>query len=126
MQIAMDETKGGYMSVARISGPQVLDAPLRPAQHLVNQEGIGVGDHLRRDPGREAHQCFRQGLPEPELALGTGEDDLHLLPLPVLLGSLGHQPDAALRQGRLQRATPVGEVPEEPARRPVAEPSLGQ
>ena len=33
------------MSVARISCPEFLDAPLRPAQEPVDVEAIGVGRH---------------------------------------------------------------------------------
>jgi hypothetical protein len=57
------------MSVARISGPQLLDAPLRPSEQPVDVEGVGVRADLGRDPGNETHQRGRQRLAEPELAL---------------------------------------------------------
>ncbi len=54
------------MSVAWISGPQVLDPPLRLPQEPVDQEGIGVGGDLGRDPGRKPHEGLRQRLANPE------------------------------------------------------------
>ncbi len=38
------------MSVARMSGPQLLDAPLRPPEEPIHVQAVGVGRHLRRDP----------------------------------------------------------------------------
>src|SRR5215210_4764067 len=103
------------MSVARISGPQLLDVPLWPPQTTVDQEGVGVSGDLRRDPGDETHQSGRQSLAYPEDPLEARKADLHLLPLSALLRALGHQQDAEIRQGLFQSLTPVGQISEEPA-----------
>jgi hypothetical protein len=34
------------MSVARISGPQLLDVPLWSAQSAIDEEGVGIGCYL--------------------------------------------------------------------------------
>ena len=77
------------MSVARISGPQLLDASLRMTQQTVDKETIDVGRHLRRDPGDQPHEGCCQRLFEAELALEARQRYLHLLPLSVLPGALG-------------------------------------
>src|ERR687898_3005987 len=64
------------------SCPQLLDAPLRTTQHPVDDERVGVGCHLRRDPGDQPHQGLGQGLPDPEDPLEARTADLHLLPYP--------------------------------------------
>src|SRR5919107_681034 len=102
------------MSVARISGPQLLDAPLRTAQQTVEEEAIGVGRQLRRYPGDEPHEGSCQRLLETELPLEAGQRYLHLLPLSVLLGAFCHQQDPRLGKGILQRLAAVGQIPEEP------------
>ena len=108
------------MSVARISGPQLLNAALRTTQQTVDEETIGVGCHLRRDPGGEPHEGGRQRLLEVELALETRQRYLHLLPLAVLSGAFGHQQDAGPCQGVFQRRAAVGQIPEEPPPNPLS------
>src|SRR3954447_26068955 len=44
------------MSVARISGPQLLYPPLRPPQATVEQESVSVGGDLRGDPAGQTHR----------------------------------------------------------------------
>src|SRR5215203_6321126 len=68
------------MSVARISGPQLLDAPLRSAQEPVDVEAVGVRADLGRDPGRQPDERLGQGAIHPEGPLERREADLHLLP----------------------------------------------
>jgi hypothetical protein len=112
------------MSVARISGPKLLDAPLRSAQQTVDVQAVGVSADLGRDPARQPHQGSRQRPIHPEGALERREAHLRLLPHGgTTLRPFGRQQDAALRECLLQRPGAVGEVPEEPART-VTPPSL--
>src|SRR5919107_5763996 len=68
------------MSVAKISGPQLLDVPLRPSEEPVHVQTVGVGCHLRRHPDRQPHERLRQCFAQPEDALEGGQAYLHLLP----------------------------------------------
>ena len=44
------------MSVARISGPQLLDLALRTTQHTVDEKTVGIGGDLGCDPGRKPYE----------------------------------------------------------------------
>ena len=58
------------MSVARISGPELLDAPLRTIQMPANQQGEGVGADLRRDPGGQSPtRVVANVSPRPKILL---------------------------------------------------------
>src|SRR5215211_4557884 len=114
------------MPVAWISGPQLLDPPLWPAEETVDVEAIGVGRYLRRDPRSEPHQRLGQGLPQPEDPLEARKADLYALPLAALLGPVAHQQDAALGQSILQLLAPVGQVPEQPAPDLLPQTRLGE
>src|SRR5215213_6043363 len=103
------------MSVARISGPQLLDAPLRPAQQPVDVEAVGVGSHLRRDPGDQPRKRLGQRPIHPEDALEGREAHLHLLAdwrAPVCL--LGSQQHPAPGQFLSECPAAVGQIPKEP------------
>src|SRR5919107_753925 len=65
------------MSVAKISGPQLLDVPLRPSEEPVHVQTVGVGCHLRRHPDRQPHERLRQCFAQPEDALEGGQAYLH-------------------------------------------------
>src|SRR5215208_2780487 len=96
------------------SCPQFLDAPLRTIQMPVDQERVGVGRYLRRDPGGQPHQRGGQRLAQAEDPLEAGDGDLYVLPRPVApFRVLGGQEDADLRQGLPQILTPVGQVSQE-------------
>jgi hypothetical protein len=114
------------MSVARISGPQLLDATLRTTQQTVDQEAIRVGCHLRRDPGDEPHEGGCQCLLTVELALEARQRYLHLLSLSVLSGAFCHQHDAGLCQSTFQRRAAVGQVPKELPCCPLLQDRLGK
>src|SRR5215203_4485929 len=115
------------MYVARISCPQLLDVPLRPVEQSVDVEAVGVGGHLRRDPGGESHQRLRQRSAETESSLEGRKADLHLLPRSgTPLRSFGYQHDAALGEDLLERLGAVGEISTELAHRFAPEPSLVQ
>src|SRR5215208_1307504 len=103
------------MSVARISGPLLLDAPLRPAQQPVDVEAVGVGGHLRRDPGDQPRKRLGQRPIHPEDALEGREAHLHLLAdwrAPVCL--LGSQQHPAPGQFLSECPAAVGQIPKEP------------
>ncbi len=105
------------MSVARISGPKLLDAPLRPPEEPVDVETVGVGRHLRRDPGDRSRERLCQRPVHPEDPLEGREAHLHLLAYrrpPVRL--LGGQQHAGPGQILPEFAAAVGQVPEEPPR----------
>src|SRR5215212_10500062 len=55
------------------SCPQFLDAPLRTIQMPVDQERVGVGRYLRRDPGGQPHQRGGQRLAQAEDPLEAGD-----------------------------------------------------
>src|ERR671911_3208996 len=67
------------MSVARMSGPKLLDAALRTTQQPVDVEPVGVGGDLRCDPGRQPSERLGQRALHPEDALEGSEAYLHLL-----------------------------------------------
>lgn len=108
------------MSVAGISGPELLDAPLRTIQMPVNQQGVGVGADLRRDPGGQPYQGGRQRLPETKDSLQARKADLYSLPEPPPLAWFGTQEDAYLGQSLPQFLVPVGQVAQESASYPSA------
>src|SRR5215210_4231351 len=88
------------MSVARMSCPEFLDAPLRPAQEPVDVEAIGVGRHLGGDPGDQTCECLGKRRAHAKPTLEGREAYLHLLAdrrPPVSL--FGRQQDA--RAGEL-------------------------
>src|SRR5215204_1417094 len=67
------------MSVARNSGPKLLDAALRTTQQPVDVEPVGIGGDLRRDPGGQPSERLGQRALHPEDALEGSEAYLHLL-----------------------------------------------
>lgn len=75
---------------------------MRPTEKPVEHKGVGVGRHLRRDPGDQPCEAGGQGLSEAKDPLEACEGDLPLLPKPSLLCPLGNQQDAALGQAALQ------------------------
>src|SRR5918995_3543268 len=105
------------MSVARISGPQLLDAPLRPAQEPVDVETVGVSADLGRDPGRQPGERLGQGASHPEGPLKRREADLHLLSAHRAPSRpFGSQRNAPTGEGVLEQFGAVGKIPEKPAR----------
>src|ERR671910_209971 len=100
------------MSVARISGPQLLDVSLRSAQQSVDVEAVGVGGHLRRYPGSEPSECLRQGSAKTESSLERRKADLHLLPHSRMpLRPFGYQHYAAVGEDLFEHLRAVGEIP---------------
>src|SRR5215210_2914058 len=110
------------MSVAGISGPQLLDATLRTIKMPVNQQGVGVGADLRRDPGGQPHEGLRQRLPQTKDSLQARKADLYSLSEPTPpLGWFGTQEDAYLGQSLPQFLAPVGQVAQESASYPLCQ-----
>src|SRR5215207_986396 len=104
------------MSVARILGPQLLDATVGTIQVPVNQERVGVGADLGRDPDCQSHQRGSQRLAQTEYPFQAGEGDLYVLPHSAPpLRWLGRQEDIYLGQGYPQLFATVGEISEHPA-----------
>jgi hypothetical protein len=102
------------MNVARFSCPQLLDAPLWTIQTPVDQERVGVGRYLRRDPGCQPDERGGQSLAQAKDPLEAREGDLYVLPRPVPpFGALGSQEDADLCQGLSQSLASVGQVSQE-------------
>jgi hypothetical protein len=64
---------------------------LRPTEKPVEHKGVGVGRHIRRDPGDQPCEADGQGLSEAKDSLEACECDLPLLPKPSLLCPLGNQ-----------------------------------
>src|SRR5215213_228659 len=109
------------------SCPQFLDAPLRTIQMPVDQERVGVGRYLRRDPGGQPHQRGGQRLAQAEDPLEAGDGDLYVLPRPVApFRALGSQEDADLRQGLSQIFASVGQVSQERPRHFLSQSRLGE
>src|SRR5215208_1435286 len=103
------------MSVARISGPQLLDAPLRPAHQPVDVEAVGVGGYLRRNPGDQPRKRLGQRPIHPEDALESREAHLHLLAdrrAPICL--LGSQHHIANGQFLSECPAAIRQIPKEP------------
>src|SRR5215208_5469631 len=104
------------MSVARISGPKLLDAALRTTQQPVDVEPVGVGGDLRRDPGGQPSERLGQRALHPEDALEGREAYLHLLAhwwaTVRLLG--GHR-NSDLGERLRRQCAQVGQVAQEPA-----------
>ena len=103
------------MSVAKFSCPQVPDAPLRTTEQPVDVATVGVGCHLRRDPGGQAHQRLCERPVHTEDALEGRESHLHLLAdrrAPIRL--YGSEQDTALGQLRGEPTAAVGQLPQEP------------
>ncbi len=108
------------MSVAEILGPQLLDAALSTIQMPVNQQGVGVGADLRRDPGGQPHERGGQSLAQTKDPLEARKSDLYVLPRSAPpLRSLGGQKDANLGQGLPQIFASVGQISQEPPRHPL-------
>src|SRR5215212_11587251 len=102
------------MSVARISGPKLLDAALRTTQQPVDVEPVGVGGDLRRDPGRQPSERLGQRAFHPEDALEGREAYLHLLADWWTTGRLlGGQQHPALGQFLPELPPAVGQVCQE-------------
>src|SRR5215210_8525675 len=105
------------MSVAKMSCPQFLDAPLWPPEEPVDIKTVGVGGHLRRDPGAQTHQRLGQRPVHAEDTLEGREAHLNLLAYRCpSVGPFGRQQDAALSQLFSQLATAVGQISQEPPR----------
>ncbi len=66
------------MSVVRFSCPQLLDVALRAPQHPVDQESVGVGRYLRRDPGSQPDERGGQSLAQTKDSLKTRKSDLSM------------------------------------------------
>ncbi len=110
----------------KVSCPQLLDAPLRTIQTPVNQERVGVGRYLRRDPGCQPDERGGQSLAQAEDPLEAGDGDLYVLPHPVPpFRALGSQEDANLCQGLPQILDSVGQVSQELPRHFVSQSRLG-
>src|SRR5215204_4331208 len=93
------------------SSPQLLDATLRTIQVPVNQQSVGVGADLGRDPNCQSYQRGSQRLSQTENPLQAGESDLYVLPHSVPpLGWLGGQKDANLGQLFPQLFAAVGKI----------------
>ena len=104
------------MSVARFSCPQFPDSALRTTQQPVDVATVGVGSHLRRNPGGQAHQRLGQRPVHTEDTLESREAHLHLLAdrrSPMRL--FGRQQDAVLGQLCLELAAAVSQISQEPA-----------
>src|SRR5215217_526539 len=102
------------MSVARFSCPQVPDAPLRTTEQPIDVAAVGVGCHLRRDPGGKTRERLGQRPVHPEDALEGREAHLHLLAdrwAPIRL--FGRQQDAAFGQLFGELAATVSQIPQE-------------
>src|SRR5215204_579512 len=105
------------MSVARMSGPQLLDAPLWPPEQPVDVQTVGVGCHLRRDPGDQTRERLVQRPVHAEDPLEDREAHLHLLAYrwaPIRL--LRRKQDTAPGQLLPERAAAVGQISQEPPR----------
>src|ERR687885_365406 len=109
------------------SGPQLLDVPLRTIQTPVDQERVGVGCYLRRDPRSQRHERGGQSLAQAEDPLEAGDGDLYVLPRPVApFRALRSQEDADLCQGLPQILASVGQVSQELPRRFVSQSRLAE
>jgi hypothetical protein len=100
-----------------MSCPEFLDASLRPAQKPVDVAAVGVGCHLRRDPGDQTRERPGQRSAHAEPTLEGREAHLHLLAYrrpPV--GLLGRQQDAGVGELFTQRPASVSQVSQEPPR----------
>src|SRR3712207_8706266 len=88
------------MCVVGFSCPQLLDLALRTIQVPVNQESVGVGADLGRDPNRQPHQRGSQRLAETENPFQAGDSDLYVLPhsAPPLGRSEEHTSELQSRQ----------------------------
>jgi len=61
------------MSVARISGPQVLDPPLRTPQKPIDQEGVGVSGDLVAILVASPTRVLADVSPKPKIELRSEE-----------------------------------------------------
>src|SRR3954452_12428340 len=104
------------MSVARMSGPKLLDAALWTTQHPVDVAAVGVGGDLRRDPGGQARGRLGQRTFHPEDALEDREAHLHLLAERWATGVrlLGGQQHPALGRFLPERPAAVGQLSQKP------------
>src|SRR5215210_1231524 len=110
------------MYVARISCPQLLDLPLETTQQTVDQERVGVGCDLRRDPPRQSYEGRRQRFAQAKDSLEARESYLDALPYSgSTLCPLGSQEDACFGQLLAQILAAVSEVCQEPPRYPVSQ-----
>src|SRR5215218_7255354 len=108
------------------SCPQLLDATLRTIQTPVDQERVGIGRYLRRDPGSQPDERGGQSLAQAEDPLEARDGDLYVLPRPVApFRALGSQEDADLCQGLPQILASVSQVSQELPRRFVSQSRLG-
>ena len=95
-------------------------------QHPVDQEGVGVGANLGRDPGGQPYQSARQRLAQAKNPLEARKSDLYLLSGPVPpLGATGCQKNVYLGHGLPQLLAAVGQVSQEPTRYPFSQSRLG-
>src|SRR5829696_2483201 len=93
----------------------------------VDQERVGVGRYLRRDPGGQPHQRGGQSLAQAEDPLQAGDGDLYVLPRPVApFRALGSQEDADLCQGLPHILASVSQLSQELPRRFVSQSRLGK
>src|ERR687897_2401590 len=108
-----------------VSCPQLLDAPLRTIQLAVDQERVGVGRYLRRDPGSQPDERDGQSLAQAKDPLEARDGDLYVLPRPVApFRALSSQEDANLFQGLPQILASVGQISQELPRHFVSQSRL--
>src|SRR5215208_3856957 len=109
------------------SSPQLLYATLRTIQVPVNQQSVGVGADLGRDPNRQSYQRGSQRLSQTENPLQAGESYLYVLPHSAPpLGWLGGQKDPHLGQLFPQLFAAVGEISEHSTGHLLSQFRLGQ
>src|SRR5215208_6437404 len=104
------------MSVARMSGPKLLDTALRTTQQPVDVEPVGVGGDLRHDPGGQPSERLGQRALHPEDALEGSEAYLHLLAdWWATVRLLGGQQHSGLGQLLYELSAAVWQLPRAPA-----------
>src|SRR5215208_5439355 len=103
------------MSVARMSGPKLLDTALRTTQQPVDVEPVGVGGDLRHDPGGQPSERLGQRALHPEDALEGSEAYLHLLAdWWATVRLLGGQQHSGLGQLLCELCAAVCQISQEP------------
>jgi hypothetical protein len=115
------------MSVARISSPQLLDATLRTTQQAIDQERVGVGADLRRDPASQPDERPRQSFAQAEDPLETRKKAISircLTPPGRLCACSLWSRIPTSEEGLLEIFAAVGEVPKKAPRHTVSESRL--
>jgi hypothetical protein len=115
------------MSVARISSPQLLDVTLRTTQQAIDQERVGVGADLRRDPASQPDERPRQSFAQAEDPLETRKKAISircLTPPGRLCACSLWSRIPTSEEGLLEIFAAVGEVPKKAPRHTVSESRL--